>query len=146
MTRTIALRYWSRMGAWGSGAFDNDAAYDWSSNLTDTDPGDLSFVEETLSTVEDAEDDELDLDLACEAIAACEVVARLQGRGGRAGAHLSELDSWVRQHTTKPSPALVRLAANVLDRVAANSSELSVLPDSSVWLSSVQDLRKRVTG
>jgi hypothetical protein len=99
------------MGAWGSGALDNDAAYDWWSNLTDTDPGDLSFVEDTLSTVEDAEDDELD-----------------------------------RQHTTKPSPALVRLAANVLDRVAANSSELSVLPDSSVWLSSVQDLRKRVTG
>lgn len=145
MTCTIALRYWSRMGTWGSGAFDNDAAYDWWSNLADTDPGDLSFVEETLSTVEDVEDDELDVDLACEAIAACEVVARLQGRGGRAAAH-TELDSWVRQHTTKPSPALVRLAANVLDRVAANSSELSVLPDSAVWLSSVHDLRKRVTG
>ena len=133
------------MGAWGSGAFDNDAAYDWSSNLTDTDPGDLSFVEETLSTVEDAEDDELDLDLACEGIAACEVVARLQGRSGRAAPH-SELDSWVRQHTTKPSPALVRLAANVIDRVVANSSELSVLADSPAWLSSVHELRKRVTG
>jgi len=133
------------MGAWGSGAFDNDAACDWSSDLTDA--GDLSFVEDTLSSAEDAEDDELDPELACTAIAACEVVARLQGRGGRAAAHLSELDRWVRTQPVKPSPALVRLATNVLDRVVANSSELAVLwQDTSGWLSQVQDLRKRVAG
>lgn len=133
------------MGAWGNGAFENDTAFDWSSDLTEAE--DLSFVEQTLSSADDVDDDELDPDLACEAIAACEVVARLQGRAGRAGSHLAELDRWVKTQPVKPSPALIRLATNVLDRVVANSSELSVLwRDSSAWLSSVQDLRKRVAG
>src|SRR3954469_2358246 len=125
------------MGTWGTGAFDNDAACDWSSDLTDAD--DLSLVEDTLSSAEEADEDELSLDLACEAIAACEVVARLQGRGGRSGTNMAELDEWIRSRATKPSPRMVKSATNVLERVAA-SSELAPLRDSAL------DLRKRVAG
>lgn len=125
------------MGTWGTGAFDNDAASDWSSDLTDA--GDLSLVEDTLSSAEEAEEDELDLDLACEAIAACEVVARLQERGNRQSANMDEIDSWIRSIAAKPSPSMVRSATNVLDRVA-KSSELAPLRDSA------RDLRKRVAG
>ncbi len=135
------------MGAWGSGAFENDTACDWTEELTDSGVADLSLVERTLSSAQEVDDDELDADLACEAIAACEVVARLQGRGARAGAHLAELDAWIKSKPVKPSLALIRQAANVLDRVVANSSELAVQwEDSGAWLSSVQDLRKRVAG
>jgi len=125
------------MGTWGTGAFDNDAACDWSADLTEAD--DLSLVEDTLSSAEEADEDELDLDLACEAIAACEVVARLQGRGGRSSSNMAELDEWIRSRATKPSPRMVKSATNVLDRVSS-SPDLAPLRDSAL------DLRKRVAG
>jgi hypothetical protein len=125
------------MGTWGPGAFDNDAACDWSADLTEAD--DLSLVENTLSSAEEADEDELDLDLACEAIAACEVVARLQGRGSRPSANTAELDQWIKARAERPSPRLVRSASNVLDRVVS-SSDLAPLRDSAL------DLKKRVAG
>lgn len=125
------------MGTWGTGAFDNDAACDWSADLTDSD--DLSLVEDTLSSAEEADEDELDIDMASEAIAACEVVARLQGRGGRPSANTAELDQWIKARAEKPSQRLVKSATNVLDRVAT-SSDLAPLRDSAL------DLRKRVAG
>ncbi|MBA3464625.1 MAG: DUF4259 domain-containing protein [Deltaproteobacteria bacterium] len=125
------------MGTWGRGAFDNDAASDWSSDLTDA--GDLSLVEDTLSSAEEADEDELDLDLAREAIAACEVVARIQERANRSSSNMDEIDQWIRSIAAKPSPSMVRSATNVLDRVA-KSSELAPLRDSA------RDLRRRVAG
>jgi hypothetical protein len=129
------------MGAWGPDAFDNDAACDWTSDLTEVD--DLSFVEGTLSVAEEVDDDELDEALGCEALAACEVVARLQGRTGRKS---DPVDSWVRAHPVKPSPALVRLAANVIDRVAADSELAQHWAHDHAWRAGVKELRKRVTG
>lgn len=125
------------MGTWGTGAFDNDAACDWSADLTEAD--DLSLLEDTLSSAEEADEDELDLDLACEAIAACEVVARMQGRGQRPSEHTAELDQWIRARAEKPSPRLVRSATNVLERVAT-TIELAPLRDSAL------DLKRRVAG
>jgi hypothetical protein len=125
------------MGTWGTGAFDNDAACDWSADLTEAD--DLSLVEDTLSSAEEADEDELDLDLACEAIAACEVVARMQGRGGRPSANTAELDQWIKARAERPSQRLIKSATNVLDRVAS-SSDLAPLRDSAL------DVRKRVAG
>jgi hypothetical protein len=125
------------MGTWGTGAFDNDAACDWSADLTEAD--DLSLVEDTLSSAEEADEDELDLDLACEAIAACEVVARMQGRGGRPSANTAELDQWIKARAERPSQRLIKSATNVLDRVAS-ASDLAPLRDSAL------DLRKRVAG
>ncbi|HVK86039.1 MAG TPA: DUF4259 domain-containing protein [Kofleriaceae bacterium] len=129
------------MGAWGTGAFDNDAACDWTSDLTEVD--DLSLVEGTLSVAEEVDDDELDAGLGCEALAACEVVARLQGRTGR---KLDPVDSWVRAHPMKPSPALVRLATNVIDRVATGSELAQQWAHDRAWRAGVKDLRKRLTG
>ncbi len=131
------------MGAWGTGAFENDAAWDWSSDLVDSD--DLSFVHETLTSVEDAEDDELHAELACQAIAACEVVARLQGRPR--GSQVEAVDQWVRTHAVKPSAALVKLATNTLDRVTSQRSELAQRwRKDSTWTASMLELRKRIAG
>ncbi len=65
------------MGAWGELAFDNDTANDWAYYLEDVD--DLSLVESALSEVEEIGDEYLDQDVACNALAACETLARLQG-------------------------------------------------------------------
>lgn len=132
--------------AWGIGAFENDTAYEWSAEATDAGDSGLGFVENTLSLVEEADDDELDADLACEAIAACEVIARLQGRGGRTGGDSAEFDAWIRG-LPRPAPQLVKLAGRAMDRVISAGPELSALyDDGAAWLSFVTDLRKRVAG
>jgi len=131
------------MGAWGTGAFENDAAWDWSSDLVDSD--DLSFVHETLTSVGDAEDDELHAELGCQAIAACEGVARLQGRAR--GSQVEAVDQWVRSHAVKPTAALVKLATNALDRVTSHCSELAQRwRKDPTWAASMLDLRKRIAG
>ncbi len=132
------------MGAWGTGAFDNDTACDWSSDLADAD--DLSFVEETLSSVYEIDDEELDADLGATALAACEVVARLQGRAGRRDANTVTVDQWVKAHPAKPPAELVRLATDVLDRVVVGSELAQLWQGDQTWRASMQDLRKRVAG
>ncbi len=65
------------MGAWGKGTFENDAAVDWMSDLSED--GDASMVRGGLSTAADA-DRRIDSDRCCEALAACEIVAAVLGR------------------------------------------------------------------
>lgn len=132
------------MGAWGTGAFDNDTACDWSADLADA--TDLTFVEGTLTSAQEVDDDELDVDLGYEAIAACEVVARLQGRVGHKTARVEAVDQWVRAHPVRPSQALIRLATNVLDRVATSSELAQQWARDQAWRAGLQDLRKRVAG
>jgi hypothetical protein len=64
------------MGAWRVLALDNDWAY----GLDDVE--NLSLVELALDQVVDVGDDYLDQDIACNALAACEVLARLRGEPG----------------------------------------------------------------
>jgi hypothetical protein len=132
------------MGAWGTGAFDNDTACDWSNDLADAE--DLTFVQNTLSSAQEVDDEELDADLGAEALAACEVVARLQGRAGRRDANTENVDRWVRSHPVKPPAELVKLATHVLDRVAEGSELAALWQGDQSWRASMQDLRKRVAG
>ncbi len=67
------------MGAWGVLAFDNDDANDWAYGLENI--SDLSLVESAFSQLE-AADNYLEAPAACEALAACEVIARLLGHTG----------------------------------------------------------------
>jgi hypothetical protein len=68
------------VGAWGELAFDNDAANDWAYGLDDV--NDLSLVESAFAELEAVGSAYLDQDLACNALAACEVLARLRGQPG----------------------------------------------------------------
>lgn len=68
------------MGAWGELAFDNDTANDWGYDLADA--RDLNLAESTFGELEAVGSGYLDQDVACYALAACEVVARLQGHRG----------------------------------------------------------------
>jgi len=143
------------MGVWGTGAFENDAACDWSADLADA--SDLTFVTDTLSSAQEVDDDELDVELGCAAVAACEVIARLQGRVHARGSSNNLLaspkdpiadivDQWVRSHPVRPTPAVVQLATNVLDRVAVGSELALLWRGDSTWLSQVKELRRRVAG
>lgn len=134
------------MGAWGVLAFDNDDACDWAHGLKEV--GDFSLVESALDAVE-AADDYLEAPDACNALAACEVVARANGGGGYKNSYTRVADAWVQEHKPKPSPSLIQRAHRAIDRILAEQSELRELWDESdtsskQWRAAVEDLRKRL--
>jgi Domain of unknown function (DUF4259) len=133
------------MGAWDVDTFDNDTACDWTYQLEDVD--DLSLVREALASVIDIGDDYLDADLACEALAACEVVARLKGNWGKRNSYTETADAWVESHQQSPPTNLISVAVSVIDRILSPPSELLDLwseSDASKWRAAVEDLRSRV--
>lgn len=136
------------MGAWGHLPFDNDATNDWAYGLEDVD--DLSVVEAAFDELEEVGTDYLDQDIACNALGACEVLARLLGRAGYTNAYTEKVDQWVAAHRLKPSPALLQRACVALDRILADNSELCELwdegDDGDAWRKAIADLRARVRG
>ncbi|MFA6045195.1 MAG: DUF4259 domain-containing protein [Phycisphaerales bacterium] len=135
------------MGAWGVGPFENDAACDWEWQLEKVD--DLSVIQQALEAASkgDPEDDFLDADIASEAVAACEVLARLQGNPGKSDSYTEAVDRWVAGHPLTPSASLIKLARAVLDRVVSEQSELRELwdeSDSVEWLASIESIRARI--
>jgi hypothetical protein len=133
------------MGAWSADAFGNDTACDWSHGLEKVD--DLRFVQQAFEAVLDADEEYLDADAASEALAACEVIARLKGNWGVRNPYTETVDQWVASHKIKPPEDLIQTALAVIDRVRAPQSELLELweeGDPSAWHAAVDELRERV--
>jgi hypothetical protein len=136
------------MGAWGHRPFDNDTTNDWAYDLEDVD--DLSVVKAAFDAVEAVGPEFLDQDVACNALGACEVLARLSGRPGYTDAYTKKVDQWVAAHKIKPPPALLRRASGAIDRILGDHSELRELwedsGDANAWRAAMEDLRTRVKG
>jgi hypothetical protein len=133
------------MGAWSADTFGNDTACDWSYGLEKV--TDLSLVRQAFEGVLSIADDYLDSDIACEGLAACEVVARLKGNWGLRNPYSEPVDKWVETHKIKLPENLVQSALAVIDRILAPPSELLELweeGDASEWRAAVDDLRERV--
>jgi len=136
------------MGTWTTDAFGNDDACDWAYGLEETD--DLSLVEETLDAVLSIGSDYLEAPAAAEALAAIEVIARLQGNWGEQNSYSEAVDNWVKKSKFSPSPALVNKAHGAIQRILAEKSELKDLweetDDYEAWVASVRELRGRIRG
>ena len=134
------------MGAWSHESFGNDDACDWAADLQEG--NDLEPVEAALDEVLAVGDDYLEAPPASEAIAAAEVVARLQGRFGVRDAYSEELDEWVARVALQPSPELIDKACRALDRILQEPSELLELWEDSgepgEWREAVDELKSRV--
>jgi uncharacterized protein YggL (DUF469 family) len=136
------------MGTWAVDAFGNDYAQDWAEDLHET--SNLDAVEDTLNTVLDS-GAELEAPFAAEALAAIEVLARLQGKGGARSEDSAAVDEWVearKAKTVKPRADLAAKAAQAIERILAPDSELRQLWEDSEhyadWRASVEDLRARL--
>lgn len=133
------------MGAWGVLAFDDDDANDWAYDLAEAD--DLSIVASAFDTVAEAKD-YLEAPDASNALAACEVLARLNGKPGYKNPYTEKVDEWVAAHPQTPSPALLARANAVINRILGDNSELKELwadsDENNNWLASVDDLRQRL--
>ena len=149
--RQVALVQFTKrrkhVGAWSHEPFGNDTACDWSYGLLETE--DLSSIESALDAVLDNDEDYLDADLASEAIAAIEVLAKLQGKGTQIDSYTHEIDQWVKQHPQQPSLSLLSKAKKVVERIQSEDSELLELweeaEESDAWKASLQQLAAAIS-
>jgi hypothetical protein len=134
------------MGAWAIDSFGNDSACDWAYELEKV--NDLSLVEDTLDAVLISGDEYVESPEAASAIAAIEVIARLQGNWGERSSYSKDVDNWVEKNKIQPSTALAQKAHLVIDRILAEKSELNELWEESKdyegWLASISELKERV--
>ena len=129
------------MGAWGTGAFDNDDALDWVGELED---GGITAIEAALD--EAVRSSDLSAPTDVEAIAAAEVVAAAIGRPVPG---LSEDIAALAAHVTPGvTPEHTARARTAVERVL-NASELAELwaetDDADEWRGLVEDLIQRLT-
>lgn len=134
------------MGAWSVDAFGNDDAVDWSYDLENS--FDLSLIEAALEAVLASGKEYVELAEASTAIAAAEVIARLQGNGGERNAYTEAADAWVEKTKLKPPIALAQKARLAIDRILEDDSEIKELWEESDefadWLICVADLKQRI--
>src|SRR6185295_11480310 len=89
-------------------------------------------------------DDYLDSDEACDCLAACEVIARLQGRWGVRNPYSEDLDNWVEANPMAVPADLKDDADSAIERILGPDSELPKLWDegsrNNKWHASMGDL------
>ncbi len=135
------------MGTWLVDSFGNDDACDWADGLEEV--SDLSLVEAAIDAVIAFGNEYVEAPEATEAIAAIEVIARLQGNWGERSAYSLNTDMWVEEHKLlQPSKDLVQKAHQAIARIVGENSELNELWQESdeynVWLESITELKSRV--
>ncbi|RZG64750.1 DUF4259 domain-containing protein [Acinetobacter junii] len=131
------------MGTWSHESFGNDTANDWAYELEDA--TDFSVIEAALQMALDEGDEYLDADLAMEAIAAIEVIAKRLGKGTQSDVYTEKVDQWLETISEQPSDDLLSLAKRVLERIVADDSELKELwlesDEYELWLGNIQQLK-----
>lgn len=110
------------MGAWSHEPFGNDTSNDWAYDLEET--KDMSHIEAALDKVLEQGSEYLEAPDAEEAVGAVEVLAKLLGRGTQSDAYTKKVDDWIKSIDQKPSPALLKKARQVIERILAEDSEL----------------------
>ncbi|MEM9771919.1 MAG: DUF4259 domain-containing protein [Cyanobacteria bacterium P01_D01_bin.73] len=135
------------MGAWAEDTFGDDMACDWTYSFLEN-PG-LAAVREAIQTVIDT-DGYLDSREACQCLAACEVIARAQGKWGLRNGYSEELDRWVEANPITIPEELKTAADEAIARILGDDSELPAIWDdggrSEAWHGAMDDLRRRVKG
>jgi hypothetical protein len=128
------------VGAWGTGSFENDDAADWVLGLGKFSPGDLSKI-----LVQAAGAEYLEAPVACETIAAAEVVAALKGSPAE-GAPAAVVQ-WAKKHPQALTPELTAAAMQAMDRARKNGElkdlwmEADGLND---WIAAMRELQGRL--
>lgn len=134
------------MGTWSHEPFGNDTANDWAYDLEEQ--KDFSLVAQVIQNVLDNGTDYLDSDLAVEAVAAVEVLAKALGRGTQTDVYTEKVDAWLKLVTAKPSSDLLSTAQAALTRIMGPDSELRELweesDDFQNWESSIKALQSAV--
>jgi hypothetical protein len=130
------------VGAWDIGSFENDDALDWVAHLDKA--HDTSILLEAFSSVLQS-GSYLETPKCCEALAAAEVVAALRHRP--APKLPMEVPAFVARIAALPSPELLLVATQAIERVKTKSELRELWDDSSGakdWLDDVSNLQERL--
>lgn len=131
------------MGAWGTGAFDNDDAADWAYELEES--SDLAPARQALAATMDS-DGYLELPEGACAVAAATIVAATFD--GHLKSLPEEVAEWVDAHPDIAGRGDARLAVDALERVMSEESELRSLwdgaPEGADWAQEIEKLRHRL--
>ena len=132
------------MGAWGIGSFENDAASDWFYLVEEAvEPGLViaSALDEAL-----AEAGYLELDSACAAVAAAELLASCAG--AMPEALPDHIRRWASEHQHQPHAPEIEHAVQAVERVRGESELRELWEEESgadnPWLRAVDDLLARL--
>lgn len=137
------------MGTWDATVFGNDNAADWAGDLADS--GSVGAVEKLLSEVASHSATQyLEADLACQVLAAAEVVAATVGKPLPPTPYSREALEWASRHPELSG--LRSLARDAAARVRIPESELRELwredgvdpQDRAAWEDSIDDLLARL--
>ncbi len=135
------------MGAWGVGAFENDAACDYACEVAGG--KDISRIEIALARVLATGAANLKAPDAEEALAAADILARLGGKFGKRDAYTASIDEWVTQIKLQPGKQLVKKALSAIARILKEPSELMELwrdsDEFDAWKASVEELTARLS-
>ncbi len=134
------------MGAWDYMVFGSGDARGWASELRSHD--DLSFIEQTLVRAIAGTEWNVRAPKASQAIAAAEVVARLQGHCSIRSPETKSVDKWVLLHPLPVPTRLAQIAHVAIDRILTRPSELLDLWEESdgfdAWKGALTDLKTRI--
>ena len=129
------------MGTWGLGNFDNDDAADWLYELEQS--SDLAFVTSSLEQILRS-DEYLEAPTCCNALAAAEIVAALNGKP--ATDLPDKAKAWVAGKASPPADAVTK-AKNALQRVRGESELRELWEESEeldAWAKVLDDLDSRL--
>lgn len=150
------------MGAWDAGSFQNDTALDWAGSLSES--GDIAAVRRAFIRVAEERRSErpsvigqllgrrpvepyLEADVACEGLAAAEIVAFWLGHPDQ---HFPDyLREWAVRHSDSFSPEFIALARQAVSTIKTKSElkDLWEEGDGIVapkWHAAIADLERRL--
>jgi hypothetical protein len=138
-----------RMGAWGTGLYENDAAREWAERLRHATDG-LDFIEDALREVMMSA--YIDAAVGERGLVAADVVARIRrsGEGGDLSTYAEDAMAWLKANPHADADMLVMTAQDAVDRVIGEDSELPVIwaqagdADLAMWHGIVAELEIRL--
>ena len=134
------------MGAWGAGVFENDTACDFAADIVER--NDLASLEKAIDRVLAVQDAYLEAPDAEEALAAADIVARLNGSPGVRTSFTAAIDGWVERQRVHPSREVVEKARLCIARILTEPSEILELWKESdefdAWKNTVGEVSKRL--
>lgn len=134
------------MAIWDIGFFDNDMACDWENEITNN--KNVNYIENTIRYVLNNEEDILDIDISCKALAACEALARLVTKEGESSSYTKHLDEWANESDIYPSKELIDSAINCIDIITSSCSELkqywTIRGELENWNNKIMKLKERL--
>ncbi len=126
------------MGAWDVGSFDNDSACDWVYKLETA--TDLGVIEQAIAAV--FAEQYIDSDIGSEAVAAIDVLSRLNGDYLVKNSYTEKIDSWVEKNPQVLSAELIQKALKVLELILSENSELAELWEGNEeWIGNIEKLK-----